>query len=280
MFLLSLIVICFLSAKPIQAQIPLFYQLIDAYQPSSDVYNPPQFVTPTPIPISTPPPPPRSLGKTITIAVLGDSMIDTLLPGLPRLKTALDQYFPGRVFRILNYGVGSRDIEYGLYRLTNDYDYRGKHIPGLVSQNPDIVVVESFAYNNFGNTPTNFDRYLNDLGAIITTITSNLPDTKIVIAATIAPNSAIFSNGIPNVHFTTPEKIEKTSTIKFYLQSAVDFAISRNLPLADAYHLSLFGNQGLKGFINPNDHLHLSDTGGQFFCDTLADTIYKNHLIN
>lgn len=280
MFLLSLIIICFLSVKPIHAQTPLFYQLIETYHPSTEATDStPAFATPTPS-IIVPSPPPHSYGQNITIAVLGDSMIDTLNPGIPQLKSALNQYFPGRSFQILNYGVGGRDIEYGLYRLTNDYDYRNQHFQNLISQNPDIVVVESFAYNNFGNTSTAFNRYQNDLNSIISTIKSKLPSAKIVIAATIAPNSAVFGNGIPNLNLTSADKIEKSSTIKLYLQKAVDFAVSQNLPLADAYHLSLFSNNGLKDFIDQADHLHPSVAGGRFFCDTLADTIYKNHLIN
>ena len=278
LFLLTL-AIYLLSAPPILAQIPLHYQLIESYRPSSDTYIPPVLVVPTPAQYPTLSPPPTNYGQTITIAVLGDSMIDTLGPGLPQLNTALGQYFPGRAFKILNYGVGSRDIEYGIYRLTHEYDYRDQHFPSLLSQNPDIVVVESFAYNNFSNTQAGIDHYLTALKALITDIRSALPNTQIVIAATIAPNSIIFGNGVSDLHLTALEKIEKSSTIKLYLQNAIDFATSENIPLADAYHLSLFDGEGLKSFINAGDDLHPSLAGGQFFCDIVADTIYRSHLV-
>jgi hypothetical protein len=280
MFLLLLILICSLSFKPIYAQTPLYYQLIEAYRSSSDeTFNPPIMALPTPIITVTPSPPPLTSGKTVTIAVLGDSMIDTLQPGLPQMINALRQYYPGRKFRLLNYGVGGRDIEYGLYRLTHNYDYLGNQIPSLISQNPDIVVVESFAYNNFGISDSGINRHWLGLGAVTTTLKEKLPHAKIVIAATIAPNSATFGNGIKDVHFSISDKIEKTSTIKLYLQNTVDFATSQGYPLADAYHLSLFTNQGLQEFINAGDNLHPSGPGGQFFCDTVVDTIYRNKLI-
>ena len=300
MFLLPLLLLFFVFHPPVSAQIPLYYQLLEAYHPETNSSAPlpvagqilgvststtttipiaTNKLTPTPTPIAASTPAPSS-GKTVTIAVLGDSMIDTLQTGLPQLQTALSQYFPGRNFKILNYGVGGRDIEYGLYRLTNDYDYRDQHFTNLISQNPDIVVVESFAYNNFGNTQAGYDRQWLALGAVTTTLKNKLPDAKIVIAATIAPNSVIFGNGIPGVNFSALDKIEKSSTIKLYLQNAVNFATSQGFPLADAYHPSLFNNEGLETFINAGDNLHPSGPGGQFFCDTVADTIYKNHLVD
>ena len=292
MFLLIFIYLFFVSANPLQAQIPIYYQLLEAYKSPVITYNaPPSIAIPTPTPttgqvlgISTSPtpPPPKNIGgdgKIITIAVLGDSMIDTLQSDLPQLRSALAQYFPNRKFNLLNFGVGGQNIEDGLTRITNDYQYLGNEYQSVVAQNPDIVVVESFAYNNFGNSQAGIDRHWSNLSNITTLIKQKLPNTKIVLATTIAPNSVIFGNGIKDVHFSALEKIEKSSTIRLYLQNLVNFATSQKFPLADAYRPSLFNNEGLKEFINAGDGLHPSGPGGVFFCDTVADTIYRNHLI-
>lgn len=269
LFLLTFFIFFASSAS---AQIPLFYQLAEAYRPLIETTISSPVPIPSPIPSFIP-------QKTLTIAILGDSMIDTLNPGLPQLQTALHQYFPKYSFQILNYGVGGQNIESGLSRLTTAYDYRGQHFDSLVSQKPDLVVVESFAYNNFGNSQSGIDRHWLDLGAITTTLKRQLPQVKIIIATTIAPNSIVFGNGIKDVHFSALEKIEKSATIKLYLENAANFANSQGFPLADAYHPSLFNNDGLQEFINADDNLHPSGPGGQFFCDTIADTIYKNKLI-
>lgn len=302
MFVVWLLLMIFAASNPVQAQIPLYYQLFEAYHPVVlRTYSPviASFVTPTPSPsilgvsvtaplsipqniggFSPPQPSVGGEGRVTTIAVLGDSMIDTLGKDLPTLKKALNQYFPGSVFNLLNYGVGARDAEYGLYRLTNDYQYRQELISSLVSQNPDIVVVESFAYNNYGNTSDGINRHWLALGAITTTIRQKLPQAKIVIAATIAPNSVYFSNGVKDIYFSAMEKIEKTSTIKVYLQNAVNFATSQGFPLADSYHLSLVGNDGSKDFIDPMDNIHPSFAGATLFGDVVADTIFRNKLLD
>jgi len=282
------IILLALSFRSGLAQVPLFYQLLQAYQPQSLPIN--RYITtvsPPPTPIPTPKSTGQVLGATnvggdgkiITLALLGDSMIDTLGPGIPTLEHSLSQYFPHLKFNLLNYGVGARDIEYGLYRLTNNYQYLGKEIPSLVSQNPDVVVVESFAYNNFGNTESGINRHWLALGAITSTLKQKLPQAKIVIAVTIAPNSIVFANGVKDLHLNSLDKIERTSTIKHYLQSTVNFANSQGFPLADAYLPSLFNHEGLKEFINTTDNIHPSISGAAFFSDTLADTLFKNKLI-
>lgn len=303
-FIFALLGIFFLSSpKSCHAQIPLFYQLFEAYKPY--VINNPvvSIPTPTPIPTFIPTPTPVAViptptpttnqvlnidttnlniggdGKIYTVAVLGDSMIDTLGENIPQLETSLTRYFPNKKFSILNYGVGSSDIEYAFFRLNNSYQYLNKNFPSLISQNPDIIVIESFAYNNFGNSQSGIDRQWLGLGAITTTIKEKLPNCKIVLASTIAPNSLIFANGNPNAYFTSFEKIEKTNTIKLYLQNLINFANSEHFPLADAYFPSLLKNEGMIDLINPDDNIHPSELGKEFFCDTVAKTIFENNLI-
>jgi len=217
--------------------------------------------------------------QIITIAVLGDSMIDTLGPDISSLETALEQYFPNKKFKIINYGVGASNIEYALHRLKNNYQYKDQDYPSLLSLNPDIIVVESFAYNNFGNTQSGFDRQWQALSNITSTIQKELPATKIVLTATIAPNSLNFASGIKDIHLTNLEKIEKTKTIRAYLQNIINFAQSQKFPLANAFTNSLKNDEGLPELISKADNLHPSELGAQFFSDTLAKTLFDNKII-
>jgi len=296
MLIFILVVAFFFTLRaPATAQIPLFYQLLQAYHPGTVSYFSPISasdnilgVTTSAISPPTPTPtvsiPPANIGSgdpPIIVAVLGDSMIDTLGADIPQLQSALSQYFPNRQFKILNYGYGGSQIESGLYRLSHDYDYQGTRFPSLLSQRPDIIVVESFAYNNFGNSQSGIDRQWLNLGAITSTISNSLPQTKIVLAAAISPNSVVFGNGIKDTHFTALEKIEKSNTIKLYLQNLVNFATSQGFPLADAYHLSLDQlGQGRPELISATDHLHPSAAGGQLIADTIAKTIFDKQLLD
>lgn len=294
MLWLLITVISLLFPRSVQAQSSLFFQILETYHPSSFYQVDFQ---PTPIPTPIPTTIPSVLGVTtqnstlphigggnsreITVALLGDSMIDTLRPYLSTLQQYLTNYYPHHTFRILDYGVGASNIESGLKRLTQDYEYQGESYDSLLSLTPDIIVVESFAYNNFGNTQSGINRHWQALSSIVATIQKKSPSTKIILAATIAPNSTNFAKGAPNIHLTALEKRENATTIKTYLQNLVNFATSQNYPLADAYHPSTnFINEGDTAYIDPKDNIHPSVTGAKLFFSILAKSITDNRLID
>lgn len=223
----------------------------------------------------------RSTGKdSYTIAVLGDSMVDTLGPDIPHLQAKLDQVFPYTNFTLLNYGVGATNIEYGLNRITNDYSYLDKPIPSLVSQHPDIVVVESFGYNPFPFETGALDKHWLTMGTITDTLKNQIPGVKIIVAATIAPHSDSFGDGAPGVSFDPEFKKNHTSNIKKYIRSAINFAGSQHYPLADAFTPSLTSDgEGNPLFINPGDHIHPSDAGKALFAEKIVAALVDNRLL-
>lgn len=211
--------------------------------------------------------------STYTIAVLGDSMVDTLGPGVPHLSQELKKAYPTISFTVLNYGVGASNIEYGITRLTNGYTYLEETKPALLSTNPDIVVVESFAYNHWDNSQSDLDRHWLAINKIIETIKNHNSNTKIILSSSIAPHCATYTDGSANL---PPErKFKECETVKAYLQNMVNFATSQSYPLADAYHASLSGSDGQEKYINAGDHIHPSDAGKLLFAQKVAEQVKK-----
>jgi hypothetical protein len=212
--------------------------------------------------------------RKLTVAVLGDSMVDVLQPELPQLREALKKYFPETELKLYNFGVGATNLEYARYRLTNEYDYLGKRYPSVLSVKPDVLVIESFAYNNFGDSQEGLDKQWLLLAEIISQTKKLSPKTRIILAATIAPNSQVYGEGIAGIDWSAEEKKERSQTVKKYLENLIHFAQSQNYPLADAYHPSMDKNgEGKLVYINAADHLHPSGPGGQLFCRQVAETI-------
>ena len=205
------------------------------------------------------------------IAVLGDSMVDTLGPSLPHLLNALKVRLPKVNFKLLNYGAGATNIESGLSRLTNDYSYLGENKPALLSQNPDIVVIESFAYNHWDNTQADWDRQWLAIAHIIDTIKEHNPDTQIVLSAAVAPFCPTYTDGSANL---PPErKFVECDTVKRYLQNIVNFAKGEGYLLADAFHPSMKGSEGNPLYINQSDHIHPSNEGKTLFSSYVVEAI-------
>lgn len=216
---------------------------------------------------------------TYTIALLGDSMIDVMQPELPQLASALQKYYPHAQFRLINYGVGASNIEYGLTRLTHGYTYLGRNYSSLLSQNPDIIVVESFAYNHWENSQSGLDRQWLALANIVATIKSQ-SQAKIVLAATIGPDETTLCDGIDGISLPPDQKHEKAQAIRAYLQNLINFGHSQGYPLADAYHASFNSNGNGKAiYVNAGDHLHPSGPGGELFAQKIAEAIYHNSLL-
>lgn len=216
----------------------------------------------------------------VTIAFLGDSMTDTLGADLRLVDDELKLIYPETVFTLHNYGVGGENIVSGLERITRSTIYLGIARPSIVSLRPDIVIVESFAYNPFPFETGALDQHWLSLAYIVDTLKANLPETKIVIAATIAPNKDVFGDNAPGIAFNPEDKQRRTATIKNYLENTIRFAQSQQLPIADAYHPSLDTHgEGKLLYINPGDHIHYSDAGRQFFARIVSESIVANKLL-
>ncbi len=283
----SLVFAAEMVVSPLAGEVPAIAVPLDAPEISFGSLLPLDPTTPVlgasdePIPIPLPPPTPApcpARKKSYRIAVIGDSMVDTLGPGVPHLAAMLKRRCPSVTFTILNYGVGGTNIDYGLYRLTNGYTYLGEEVPPLVSHQPDIVVVESFGYNPYPFDEGALDRHWTELATIVDTLRLHIPSVKLVLAATIAPNSEVFGDGALN--WDEEGKSRKAAEIKRYIENALRFAQSERLPFADAYHPSLDRNgEGALVYINPGDRIHYSDAGRELFGRIVANTIMSAKLL-
>lgn len=255
-----------------------FASLYDIAMRQSPVFTVSPSPTPTPTTVATTVKTARK--KAFTISIIGDSMVDTLGPDGGGLDTKLRTIYPNSTFTIINHGVGATNIDYGLERLTHGYNYLGAGRPSVLSQSPDVIVIESFGYNPYPYDEGAISKHWMQLAAMVNTIRTELPATKIVIAATIAPNWDVFGDGAPFINMSPEGKRQKVATIKQYLESTVSFARGEHLPLADAFHPSMDAQgNGKIGYINGGDHIHYSGEGRAFMASTIARTISENRLL-
>ncbi|MCX6816824.1 MAG: SGNH/GDSL hydrolase family protein [Candidatus Beckwithbacteria bacterium] len=194
------------------------------------------------------------------IALLGDSMIDTAGPGFPALQQELSRYFPAAAFQIFNYGAGATNLEFGLHRLNNDYQYLGQTIPALFSVQPDIIIIESMAYNHGSQSQEDLDKQWLTLGKIVETVRNN-SHAKLIFLATIAPNSKLFAGNIEGLNLSANDRADQAKTVKLYLNNFINFAHSQNIPLINVYEASLSPDgEGNSRYIS-HDGLHPSVAG-------------------
>lgn len=261
------------AAKPLVS----FGDLLNAIPDTGVVLSATAAATPTPALATR-----TARKKAWTVSLLGDSMIDTLGPIGSGLAGRLNTTYPNATFTVINHGVGAENIDSGFRRLTNNYSYLGLGRNAVVSERPDVIVVESFGYNPYPSADINeaLTRHWLKLADIVDTIRRELPETKIVIAATIAPNWDTFGDGAPFISMSPEGKRTKVEEIKKYIENTIAFAKSQGIPLADAYHPSLdVSGNGKLAFINAGDHIHYSESGRTLFSQTIAGAIITNRLL-
>lgn len=229
--------------------------------------------TPSPTPTSEPTPTVNQSLKTAkkssySIAVYGDSMVDTMGERLEYLEHSLKKIYPNVNFTLYNYGKGSENVEMGLNRWNNKLDYQDRHYPSIVDLKPDIIVMGSFAYNPF--SPYIRDRHW--VGLTKTIEAAKIITPNVYVLAEINPLRKTFGKGPNGVNWEESTAYEHSGHIVEQLENAVGLARTLNVPLIDVFHQSI----GVSGLNNSGDGIHASVAGHEFTADIIAKTIDLN----
>ena len=214
----------------------------------------------------------------VTVAIFGDSMVDTMGTGLPYLKSVLSQYYPQVQFNLLNYGIGAQNIESGLSRFGETHSYQDRNYPAITSSGANIIIIESFAYNPPAGGEAGLDTQWQTLSQMVNKAAA--AGAKVMILATIAPSRTQFGQGPGGISWTRDEAWQQAELINKYLANAVRLSNTLKVPVVDAYHVSLLSDgEGNPVFINSNDHIHPSVAGHQFVAGLIAQKIFDLDLI-
>lgn len=243
---------------------------------SVNTQSPSQNPTPSPIatpaltPSPSPTPVPKLTKSTYSIAIFGDSMVDTMGENLEYLEKSLNARYPQTNFKLYNYGIGGQNIAEGLARFDQSFSYQTRNFPPLSQLKPDILVIASFAYNPFPQH--NRDRHWQTLTDLVNRAKNS--GSAVYMLAEIAPLKTGFGKGPGGINW--PEDIATThaSHIVEQLQNAVNLSKNLGIPLIDAFDKSkVYGNYGETIFVSSHDGIHPSAEGHIFTADVIATTI-------
>lgn len=211
-----------------------------------------------------------------TIAIFGDSMVDTMETNLPYLSSELKIHYPNYNFTFLNYGIGAENIGTGISRVNSSFSYKDRNYQAITSVGADIIILGTFAYNPYQDDQ--IAQYEKDLINLIQ-ILNSLP-TKVILLAEIAPLKASFGDGPNGINWDDNTSYLHATKINSYLEKAISVAQSQNIPIIDLYHQTIDKNgEGIAEFVNPSDGIHPSQKGHQFIASQISAFLTKNKLI-
>lgn len=210
----------------------------------------------------------QPLKSKYTIALYGDSMVDTMGEVGEYLEHALKKMYPQTNFLIYNYGVGSQNARDGLDRFYKRLDYQSRHYPSIAEIKPDIIIMGSFAYNVF--TPHNRDRHWITLTQLVQE--AQKTEADVYMLAEIAPLRNKFGVGPHGVNWDTDTVYKHSGNIIEQLENVIGLSATLHVPLIDAFTPSKkeFDNEGKSEYVNTDDGIHPSVAGHEFMADLIA----------
>ncbi|MBI2051246.1 hypothetical protein HYT33_00620 [Candidatus Roizmanbacteria bacterium] len=230
--------------------------------------------TPTPqppTPIATPTP---SLAKrSYTIAIIGDSMVDTMGERLEYLEHALKKKYPETTFFLYNYGKGSENVSEGIARFSEEFKYKDRNFPPLPKIQTDIIIIGSYGYNPL--YPFDRDRHWLTLTQLVNTAKQK-KDAEVYMLAEIAPLVRDFGRGPGGVDWPDNLRYEHAQQIIQQLENAVSLSRALGVPLVNSYEKSIDNQQtkeGKRELVNSFDGIHPSVKGHEFIADAIVEAL-------
>ncbi|MFC5452094.1 SGNH/GDSL hydrolase family protein [Paenibacillus aestuarii] len=218
------------------------------------------------------------------IACLGDSMTAFWGAEMPELRDSLAKEFPEQPFELLNYGVSGTRAEYGIYRITHDFPnpFGAGVQKCLSSVSPDLVVVESFAYNHRLDGKHRIDNYYNVLRRLFEVLRATTP-AEVVFLVTIPPDKDNFLDHVPTYRDVAIEvRQEWAECSEMYLKAAVQFAQDEQVScinVFDRVREKVGAGVPISWFIDQNDHIHPSRYAYELIAEEIVGAVRRLELI-
>lgn len=196
-----------------------------------------------------------------TIAIFGDSMVQTIGEGLPYLQKELTKKYPQIKFQLYNFGVGSENIGQGLDRFPKTFE----------TLRPDILIIGSFAYNPYYSYDR--EKYVHDLTLLLTKAKEITPNTYLLLE--IAPLKRGFGRGKNGINWPDNLAYEHATQIISYLAGAKETTEVLQIPTIDVFSKTWLNDEleGNKKYVNTSDGIHPSVAGHQLTAEIIVSYV-------
>ncbi|MBI4059134.1 SGNH/GDSL hydrolase family protein [Candidatus Microgenomates bacterium] len=216
--------------------------------------------------------------RVYSIAIIGDSMVETMGEGLEYLDAALREKYPGVTFKLYNYGLGSQNVVEGLARFSLPFNHGDRDYPSLTHLHPDILIVGSFAYNP--PFPYDSSKYKENLAKLVQEAINT--QSQVYLLAEIAPLEKDFGKGEGGPNW--PEELSRAQSTQIANNLENVITLVHEIPkvkLIDAYTAtSVNGKFGDGRYTDSYDNIHPSKEGQIYVAELIAKSIKLRELRN
>lgn len=210
-----------------------------------------------------------------TIALFGDSMVDTMEGGT-YLRKALAEKYPGTQFVIFNYGKGAITASDGLETFYDAFEHRGRSYKPVDELEPDVIIVGSYAYNVY--SPPDVNKHWLEYTRLVQEAQKITPN--VYMLAEIAPQRSGFGLGAEGVIWEPHNAWTHTQHIIDQLYNPIGLSEALGVPVIDTFNPSLKEDkiEGRRELIDTSDNIHPSEKGHEFMAKIIAETLDFENL--
>jgi hypothetical protein len=220
---------------------------------------------------------------TFKIAVLGGSMIANWGNDCPELFNELKRLYSRSEFMMENHGVVGSRAGHGLWRITNKQLHDGHALNALSYLNPDVTVVESFAYENRIDGPEGMSEYRDILRRIVDEIRYTTA-SQVLFCIGVPPHRERFmENSLLYLNTSRATRQRFADDVKLYLDEARRIAQDEEWPLADVQaevEKRVMAGENMRRFIDQSDNLMPSRYGYDVMSSVIVRTMDNHRMIN
>ena len=206
-----------------------------------------------------------------SIAIFGDSMVDTMGENLEYLQKSLKSKYPLTRFNLYNYGKGGQNVSQGLERFGSAFSYQSRNYLPITQISADVIILGSFAYNPFAEHSVL--RHQETLSKLVGE--AKATGAQVYLLAEIAPLKTGFGEGPSGISW--PKDLADTQARHIVEQIENVFFLSKslNVALIDAYDLSKDTDSkfGMKVYVNGSDGIHPSVQGHVLMANLIAASL-------
>lgn len=170
---------------------------------------------------------------SMRVILYGDSMTEYLHRPPRVLADYLQQLQPETTYEISNWAVGGTRAELILYRLEYEFWHGRERMLPLAQSRPDILVIESCAFNNANDRESGLGNFTHIWNQIVATCRQHAPNARIITYLTISssPNvpedraNRLFYRSLPEV-FANRHKwreIYQDAFVQWAISAGVEF---------------------------------------------------------
>ena len=241
-------------------------------QTDEAIASPVQSVTLKPSPILSEASASVRLSKSAyTIAIFGDSMVDTMGENLEYLQKSLKAKYPQTSFNLYNYGIGGQNVAQGQERFGRAFSYQGRTYSPITQIKADVIIVGSFAYNPFASHDK--QRHLEVLANLVGE--AKATGAQVYLLAEIAPLEVGFGVGPSGINWPAELADMQAQHIVEQIENVFLLSKSLNVALIDAYDLSKDTDSkfSMKVYVNGSDGIHPSVQGHVLMSNIIAASL-------